>query len=108
MGHGKVMPPHTRDPQVIETYLMHMCEKLAARLRHQVFTRNIFLLACAVMILAGWVLWAKRYSQRKDGREIFQLGAFLLAQHWQGEPVCQIQVTALRSERAWIAIRFFC
>ncbi len=33
IGHGKVMPPETRDPQVIITFLQHMAEKVAARLR---------------------------------------------------------------------------
>ena len=28
MGHGKVMPPNTRDKNTIDTYLMHMSEKL--------------------------------------------------------------------------------
>lgn len=33
VGHGKVLPPHTTERRVIETYLRHMCEKVAARLR---------------------------------------------------------------------------
>ncbi len=33
MGHGKVMPPNTRDHNIVLTYLIHMSEKLAARLR---------------------------------------------------------------------------
>lgn len=33
MSHGKVMPPNTQDRETISTYLMHMSEKLAARLR---------------------------------------------------------------------------
>ena len=33
VGHGKVMPPDTRDHTVLLTFLMHMSEKVAARLR---------------------------------------------------------------------------
>ncbi|PIQ43184.1 MAG: hypothetical protein COV52_03100 [Gammaproteobacteria bacterium CG11_big_fil_rev_8_21_14_0_20_46_22] len=33
LGHGKVLPPNTRSVQDIQTYLRHLCEKLASRLR---------------------------------------------------------------------------
>lgn len=33
VGHGKVLPPRTDARRTIETYLRHMCEKVAARLR---------------------------------------------------------------------------
>jgi len=45
MGHGKVMPPNTRDKDILLTYLLHMCEKLAARLRHHHYKHSIFLSA---------------------------------------------------------------
>lgn len=95
MGHGKVMPPKTRHPQIIETYLMHMCEKLATRLRHHYFRAQHFF-AGVRSNEWGWLGGVGRTIQpTHDGREIFRLGLFLLAQHWQGEPVDQIQVTAL-------------
>jgi len=95
MGHGKVMPPHTRDVQVIETYLMHMCEKLGARLRHHHFHARHFYVGVRSYDF-GWLGRVSETLQAThDGREIYQLGAFILAQCWQGEPVCQIQVTAL-------------
>jgi DNA polymerase-4 len=95
MGHGKVMPPHTRSPQVIETYLMHMCEKLAARLRHHHYRAKHFFVGVRSYDF-GWIgMVSQTLQPTQDGKEIYQLGAFTLAQRWQGEPVCQIQVTAL-------------
>lgn len=95
MGHGKVMPPHTRHPQIIETYLMHMCEKLAARLRRYGFRAQHFFAGVRSEDF-GWLgSVGKTIQTTQDGKEIFQLGHFLLSQRWQGEPVCQIQVTAL-------------
>ncbi len=95
MGHGKVMPPRTRDPAVIETYLMHMCEKLGARLRHHHYHAKHFFVGLRSYDF-GWIGRVSQTLQAtNDGREIYQLGAFILAQCWDGEPVCQIQVTAL-------------
>lgn len=95
MGHGKVMPPKTRDPRVIETYLMHMCEKLASRLRHHSLYAQHFFVGLRSYDF-GWIGGtAQTLQPTHDGREIFQLGSFLLAQRWEGEPVGQIQVTAL-------------
>jgi DNA polymerase-4 len=95
MGHGKVMPPNTRDSQLIETYLLHMCEKLGARLRrHQYRAQHFF--AGVRSYDFGWLgTVAQTLMPTNDGREIYQLGSFSLAQRWDGEPVCQIQVTAL-------------
>ncbi len=42
MGHGKVMPPNTTNETMIETFLMHMCEKLGTRLRHHQFRACTF------------------------------------------------------------------
>lgn len=95
MGHGKVMPPNTRDSTVIETYLMHMCEKLGARLRHHHYHAKHFFVGVRSYDF-GWLgRVSETLQSTNDGREIYQLGAFILAQCWQGEPVCQIQVTAL-------------
>lgn len=107
MGHGKVMPPNTRDPQVIETYLMHMCEKLGSRLRHHGFRAQHFFAAVRSYDF-GWLGTVGQVIQpTNDGREIFQLGLFILAQRWQGEPVCQIQVTALDPSSEGSQLDFF-
>lgn len=95
MGHGKVMPPKTRDPKVIEAYLMHMCEKLASRLRRYSLSAQDFFIGLRSYEF-GWMGGVGHTMQpTNDGREIFHLGSFIFAQHWHHQPVCQIQVTAL-------------
>lgn len=43
MGHGKVIPPNTTDRDTVLTYLLHMSEKLAARLRrHDMKAQRFF------------------------------------------------------------------
>ena len=106
MGHGKVMPPNTRDVQVIETYLMHMCEKLGARLRRHHFHAQHFFAGVRSYDF-GWLGTVGQTVQAtNDGREIYQLSSFILAQRWQGEPVCQIQVTALDPSSAGLQLDF--
>lgn len=107
MGHGKVMPPNTRDSQIVETYLMHMCEKLAARLRRHGFRAQHFFAGVRSYDF-GWLGSVGQTLQpTNDGREIFHLGSFLLAQRWQNEPVCQIQVTALDPHSGGLQLDLF-
>ncbi len=95
MGHGKVMPPNTMSKTVIDIFLMHMCEKLGARLRQHSFKAQHFF-AGLLNYDIGWLGGKGRSIQMtNDSREIFQLADFLISQNWDGEPVHQIQVTAL-------------
>jgi DNA polymerase-4 len=94
IGHGKVTPPNTTDLQLLTTYLLHMSEKVAARLRkHQMKAKN-FLVG-----LRGTDDWiAHKYSAplpTSDGRTLFEFCHHLLHSHWQGEPIYQVQITAL-------------
>lgn len=94
IGHGKVVPPNTRDREVLETYLLHMSEKVAARLRrHQLEAQHYFI---GLRNSNGWI-GDKLHLPRpgNDGRAIFRLCRFLLGNMWRGEGVNQIQVTAL-------------
>jgi DNA polymerase-4 len=94
MGHGKVMPPNTQNADTIDTYLMHMCEKLAARLRRYHFKAQHFFIALKHYEL-GWLGGVAALVQPgDDGKEIYQLGKKIFAVCWHGEPVFQIQVTA--------------
>ncbi len=95
MGHGKVMPPNTTNETVIDAYLTHMCEKLGARLRQHQFRAQHFFAGLLNSEL-GWLGGKGRSIQAThDSHEIFQLAKFLILQHWNGEPIYQIQVTAL-------------
>ena len=94
IGHGKVMPPDTRDREVILTYLLHMSEKVGARLRRHDMVASRFLVALRTR--DGWLGDKPRSAQPcADGRSIMALCRQVLQQHWRGEGVHQVQVTAL-------------
>lgn len=94
MGHGKVMPPNTRNKKVLIIYLQHMCEKLASRLRKHNMVAQCFFIGWRHEL--GWLgdkcQWVYPTA---DGKNIFRLGQMILQAVWHGEPVHQIQVTAL-------------
>lgn len=95
MGHGKIMPPNSRDRTLLLIYLRHMAEKIAARLRrHHLQAQHFFI---------GWRHYDKGWLGEtcqlvrpgQDGQAIYELGCEILKKVWHGEPVYQIQVTAL-------------
>lgn len=99
MGHGKVMPPDTREREVILTYLLHMSEKLGSRLRRHGMRAQHF--AIGLKTRAGWLgAKLKLVAPGDDAHEIFALCGFMLAQRWQGQGVFQVQVTALDPQPA--------
>jgi DNA polymerase-4 len=106
IGHGKVVPPGTREREVLLTYLLHMSEKVGARLRrHQMEAQRFFI---------GWKGehgWCgdklRLVTPGDDGRAIFRLCRLALDSHWHGEPVHQIQVTALDPQPARQQLELF-
>lgn len=107
MGHGKVMPPNTRNPEVVNTYLMHMCEKLATRLRHHHFHAQHFFAGVRHYEL-GWLGGTgKTIQATNDGKLIFELVSFIIAERWHHEPVWQVQVTALDPQSNGLQMDFF-
>jgi DNA polymerase-4 len=107
MGHGKVMPPNTTNEVTVEAFLMHMCEKLGARLRQHQFRAQHFF-AGLLNHEVGWFgSKGKSIQPTDDSREIFQLASFLIHQHWSGQPVSQIQVTALDPSGEGLQMDFF-
>ena len=94
MGHSKVMPPNTRDKTVIEMYLLHMSEKVAARLRRHDLEAQRYLFGLNTQ--QGWVGGKPRtVLPTADGKEIYRVGQNTFQHCWQGQGVHQIQVTAL-------------
>ena len=94
IGHGKIMPPNTQSEDVIEMYLLHMSEKVAARLRrHNLQARKFYI---ALRARNGW-LAEKRSSPSPthSGQSIMELCYDFLQQNWWGQGVFQVQVTAL-------------
>ena len=94
IGHGKVVPPNTRDIEVLLTYLMHMSTKVGTRLRrHQLQAENF---SIGLRTGAGW-LGGKLQSAlpTNDGRQIMALCRRVIDEAWCGQGVHQVQVTAL-------------
>jgi len=100
MGHGKNMPPETKDSHIISTYFQHMAEKLAARLRRYGFQAKHFFIG--LKTTQGWLtVKASTPYATDDGKLIFGLCQHFIANSWRGQGVWQVRVVALdcQSER---------
>ncbi len=95
MGHGKVIPPNTRDRIVLLTYFQHMSEKLATRLRKYQLQAQTFYIALKSEL--GWInSRAKTQIPVNDGLLIYQLCEQFLQDYWRPYyGIYQVQVTAL-------------
>ncbi len=94
IGHGKVLPPATTEREILLTFFQHMSEKVGTRLRRHDMEAQRLLIAFKTE--QGWVGNKLQLPlPGNNGRAIFALCRQLLAEQWQGEPVFQIQVTAL-------------
>jgi DNA polymerase-4 len=94
LGHGKVVPPGTRDKETLLTYFLHMSEKVGARLRRHDLEAQRFFIG-----LRGYNNWIgdtiSLAQPGNDSKAIYQLCNIVIQQIWRGEPVSQVQVTAL-------------
>lgn len=91
LSHAKIMPPGLRNPAVLQTYYMHLAEKMAVRLRRDgLMVRDFHI---GLRAPEGW-RHASMQSElpTDDGLAIFQLCKRFLRQHWFGEVVQQIYV----------------
>ena len=99
IGHGKVMPPDTRDKRIILTYLQHMSEKVGARLRKHDFKSSVFFIGLKTK--NGWIGSKMKLAYSiDDGKKIMQLGEKMIRHRWHGEGIHQIQVTALNPQKS--------
>lgn len=95
IGHGKVMPPETRDPLVVITFLQHMSEKVAARLRRCGYRADRFFIG--LRTTDGWLGNKYPYNPPTNhGADIMALCHHFMITLWRGQPVYQVQVTAVR------------
>lgn len=99
IGHGKVTPPNTTNISLLATYLLHMAEKVAARLRRNDMSAKTFFVG-----LRGSYDWiAHKYTAvtpTSDGHIIYKFCTDLLTKTWSGEPIHQVQITALDPQPA--------
>ena len=94
IGHGKVMPPNTRDRDTLLTYLQHMCSKVGIRMRRHEMQAKTFWIGLRTE--QGWLGSKSRLSKfSNDQQQIYQLARYVLDLCWQGEGIHQVQVTAL-------------
>ena len=106
IGHGKVMPPNTRDRSTILTYLQHMCSKVGMRMRRYDMEAKTFWIGFRSQY--GWLGSKTRLSEfSNDQQQIYQLGCLILEMHWQGEGIHQLQVTALDPRPAAMQLDLF-
>ncbi|MFT5221634.1 MAG: DNA polymerase-4 [Planctomycetota bacterium] len=94
IGHGKVLPPDTRDPAVVRLFLSHMAHKVGARLRKNNLVAQQFLFA--FRLYRGWLKTTERsLLPSDDERVIFRLGREWFDQHFHHQGIWQLQITAL-------------
>ena len=94
IGHGKVMPPNTTNKDTLLTYLLHMSEKVGARLRRYDLQANHFYIG--VNTSNGWLTTKPRLANpTQDERLIFGLCKQFIENNWDGTGIHQVQVTAL-------------
>ncbi|AOV15740.1 DNA polymerase IV [Acidihalobacter aeolianus] len=106
VGHGKVLPPATRDPQLLAAYLERMAHKVATRLRrHGLEAQQYFI---GLRTDDGW-LGGRHLTPRPsdDGHAIAALCRRVLARAWEGQGVHQVQVTALDPVKADCQLELF-
>jgi DNA polymerase-4 len=106
IGHGKIMPPDTRERDLILTYMLHMAEKVAARLRRHGFRAGKFYIGLRER--NGWLGDKYRHDPPTDhGGDIMRLGVTLVDRRWQGQGIYQIQITALDPRPAGEQLQLF-
>jgi len=94
VGHGKVVPPATTDREALLTYLLHMSEKVASRMRrHELQASQFFI---GLRSNAGWLGGKQKLADpTQDSQIIMALCHQVINRDWQGEGIFQVQVTAL-------------
>lgn len=94
VGHGKVMPPGTRDMNTILTFFQHMSEKVGARLRKHHFLSDTFFIGLKTPL--GWLGTKQKIDNATDdGALIYDLCKEFIKSRYSGEECGQVQVTAL-------------
>ena len=106
IGHGKVMPPATTNRETILTYMKHMSDKVAVRLRrHQLQSKKFFI---GLRTRDDWIAGKFALAMPTDDvHGIMSLCQILINDYWHNEPVFQVQVTALSPSPANVQFEMF-
>ena len=98
LGHGKVLPPNTRDAETVRVYLLHMAFKLGARLRDNGLVAQQFLVG--LRLYRGWLKSTRRSLLPSDDEMvIYRLAERWLEQGWRGQGIWQLRIVALDPKR---------
>jgi DNA polymerase-4 len=106
IGHGKVLPPDTRDRELLLTWLLHMSTKVSARLRRHHLQANTFHIGLRAS--HGWI-GDKLHTAlpTDDGRDIMALCRHVIDKLWHGAGIHQVQITALDPVEAGSQLELF-
>ncbi len=106
IGHGKILPPNTRDRYTLLTYLQHMSSKVGTRMRRFDMEAKTFWIG--LRSNNGWIGSKSRLAEFcNDQQQIYQLSCYVLDLHWTGEGIHQVQVTALDPRPANMQMELF-
>jgi DNA polymerase-4 len=108
MGHGKVIPPKTTDRETILTYFMYLTEKLSRRLRANDLQAQTFFIGVKNYKLGWFGIKAQLMQPSASHRLIYTLCKKHLFNIWQGEGLCQVQITALDPQPKNLQGDLFC
>lgn len=101
IGHGKVLPPNTRDKDMLLTYLIHMAVRVSARLRRYHFEASEFFIGLYINDNGqnNWIgRKVKTPQPTNDTQLLIRLCQFVLNEYWNKQPVNQVQITALNPQ----------
>lgn len=95
MGHGKVLPPNTKQKEKIMFFFSHMAAKLMARLRQNELYADYFLIAMRTEDKRWLGEKIKVKIEDNNEKKLLQFVKMILAYYWRGEIITQVQITAL-------------
>jgi DNA polymerase-4 len=95
MGHGKVLPPNTNNKDKIIFFFSHMVAKLMARLRANNVYSDHFLIAMRTVDKVWLGDKVRVVIKDNNEKKLLNLVKIILAYHWHGETITQVQITAL-------------
>lgn len=96
IGHGKILPPATRNHHLIDNIASYLCERLAARLRRHDMQASVFFMGFRND--EGWIAVKTRLPRTDDGNAIYKEWRKFISDCWSGEGMHQLQITALDPE----------
>ena len=100
VGHGKVVPPDSRDRETLYMYLIHMAEKVATRLRQNALDAQLY--SVGLRAIDSWIGDKFRTPYpTNDSKPIVKMCKLVMRDYWHGEGIFQVHVGALdpRPER---------